>query len=223
MCGGQGYYSVSVPLNHQLFGKVLDCPCTAPARSARLQATCGLNSAERSITLDDIAAAGPGTRQMVKAAQAFIETPRGFLTLWGGPGNAKTMVLQAIVNQAIGLGRMAVYITMLDLLDYIREAYAERQSQIHESASRRLSRYANVEVLCIDEVDKVKTTDWTVERETALFDIRYRSGLVWSAGTVLAMNANPATLPDWIYSRLSDGRNTIIENADPDLRRYMKD
>ncbi len=217
-----GFYSLNVPIGDPRFGKTYPCECTAPQRAARLQAISGLNPEEQHITLADIFESGPGTYAMLAAARAFVERPAGMLTLWGGPGNAKTLTLQGIINESIRAGRLAVYVTMLDLIEYIREAYNERNDNRYESAWKRLEKFAGVDILCIDEVDKVKTSDWTIERETALFDKRYRSGLARMSGTVLAMNANPDRLPDWIYSQLSDGRNRIIENRDPDMRRLMR-
>jgi len=42
-------------------------------------------------------------------------------------------------------------------------------------------------------------------------------------GTVIAMNESPDALPQWISSRLRDGRNRIVHNADPDVREMMSD
>jgi DNA replication protein DnaC len=221
LCGGLGVYSPNVPIGHPLFGKLIDCECTAPDRANRLQAVSGLNEQERQVMLADIFEAGPGTAEMLACARTFVALPAGIITVWGGSGNAKTLMLQGIVNETIRAGRVAVYITMLDLLDYIREAYSEKVDNRYASAWRRMEKFGNVDVLCIDEVDKVKLSDWTIERETALFDKRYRLGLARRVGTVLAMNESPARLPDWIYSRLRDGRNRIIENRDPDLRGLM--
>lgn len=172
--------------------------------------------------LGDVIESGPGTVDMLLAARAFVEHPAGILTLWGGSGNAKSLVLQAVVNECIKRGRAAVYVTMLDLIEYIREAYNAPDDDRRGSAWQRMERYATIPILCIDEVDKVKPSEWTIERETAIFDKRYRLGLARQAGTLLAMNSNPDRLPDWIYSRLSDGRNKIIRNTDPDMRSLMR-
>lgn len=155
---------------------------------------------------------------MLSAARSFVEQPAGMLTLWGGVGNAKTLILQAVVNECIQRGVMAVYVTMLDILEYVREAYRDQS----DSAWRRLDRFSTVPVLAIDEADKVKDTDWTLERETALFDKRYRLGIARKAGTLIAMNKSPEHLPEWIQSRLYDGRNRVYKNADPDMRRLMR-
>jgi len=168
--------------------------------------------------LDDIMPTGGGTDAMVTAACVFVANPRGILTLHGGSGNAKTVVLQAIVNECLMRGVSAVYTTFYDLAGYVREAFG-RES---ESAWRRVLHFQSVRVLAIDEFDKVKTTEWIEELETAIIDRRYRDGLAGMCGTVVAMNEPPSSLPDWIESRLRDGRNRVIGNNDPDVRPMLR-
>lgn len=218
ICGGLGCYMIDAPFGHEYFGRLYPCECTAAYRSSLLQRISGLTGDELAQRLDDVRPAGPGTAQMLSAARLFLDEPAGMLTLWGGVGNAKTLILQAVVNECIMRGMMAVYVTMLDLLDYIREAYNDQT----DSAWRRLDRFATVPVLAIDEVDKVKASDWTIERESALIDKRYRLGISRRAGTLLAMNKDPHTLPEWISDRLYDGRNTVVHNADQSMRRVMR-
>ena len=221
-CGGLGVYSLNVPLGDPRYGKLFDCECTAAYHAAHLQQISGLNADEQHVMLGDVIESGPDTAAMLAAARSFVAQPTGILTLWGGPGNAKTLVLQGVVNESTQRNVMAVYVTLYDLINYVRDAFNEQRDGKYESAYRRMQRFATARVLAIDEVDKVKATDWTVELETAIFDRRYRDGLARLSGTVLAMNTNPDRLPEWIYSRLSDGRNRIIENRDPDMRRLMR-
>lgn len=223
ICAGLGYFSVNVPLSDPRFGVLFPCECTAAYRSALLQRISGLTGDELALTLDDVHPAGAGTAQMLIAARSFLNYPAGMLTLWGEVGNAKTLILQAVVNECIQRGVMAVYITMLDLLDHVRAAYDEtKSSDEYGSACKRLDRFATVPVLAIDEADKVKVSDWTIERESSLIDKRYRLGLSRMAGTLIAMNKDPHTLPEWISDRLYDGRNTVIHNSDHSMRRMMK-
>lgn len=155
---------------------------------------------------------------MVMAARAFVHKPVGILTLWGGVGNAKTVVLQSIINECVSVGVPAVYITFRQLLDWIQEAY---EQQTNDSISRK-DKMAKIRVLAIDEMDKVKKTEWVNEFQSDILDKRYRLGLSGEAGTVLAMNKSPDEMPEWISSRLSDGRNRTIQNQDPDLRPMME-
>ncbi len=220
-CHDLGYVREDVPLGHPHFGKLLRCGCKAGEDARRLQALSGLIGAELVIRLKDLDTAGrPGTEQMLRACRAFIERPSGMVTLWGGVGNAKTMALQAVVNELQALG--AVYVTAFDLLSYIRTAFSARQEVQDDDAYSRLLRFERVKILAIDELDKVRVTDWVTEQLTDLIDKRYRGGIDGSLGTLLAMNRDPADQPEWIASRLLDRRNRIVHNADSDLRPYLE-
>ena len=195
------------------------CPdCYERRRVQRLQAICGMTEDEMRYSLDDIAPTGGDTERMVIAARVFLVNPAGILTLHGGSGNAKTVVLQSIVNECLRRGIGAVYTTFFDLVGYVREAYRHES----ESAWQRVRRFQSVRVLCIDEFDKLKATESLEELLTALVNQRYRDGLAGAVGTVLAMNADPALLPEWVYSRLHDGRNKIIHNGDDDMRPLLR-
>lgn len=211
-----------VPFGDVQFGKLIRCECQTQNAMSRLQRLSGLTDAERKVRLEDIVAgASTGTGRMVQAAHKFISAPTGFVTFYGSTGNAKTAVLHGIINELVNRSVEAVYITAFDLIGYIRAAFDKQHEVIDVNAHDRLKRLESVRVLCLDELDKVKWTDWVEEQITDLIDARYRLGLDWEVGTVIAMNANPETLPIWIYSRLRDGRNTIVENNDADTRPGM--
>jgi DNA replication protein DnaC len=215
-CDGSGWYRVDVPVSDPRFGKLQRCSCKQSEDAAKLQKLCGLTAAERDYRLSGISAIGDTGRQ-VAAAKEFIQSPAGILTLWGTTGNAKTVVLMSIVNECVERGIGAVYLTGFDLVGYIRDAFKE-----DDSALARIRRFESVPVLCLDELDKIKWSEWVEEQITELIDRRYRLGLEGGYGTVIAMNKNPNELPTWIYSRLSDGRNKIIKNADEDMRPLMR-
>ena len=188
-----------------------------------LQKLSGLTDAERAVRLDDIVAdAASGTGRMLSAARDFVKQPIGFLTLYGSTGNAKTAVLHGVVNELVDQQIEAVYVTAFDVLGYIRAAFDKEHDVIDDTAHDRLKRLERVRVLCLDELDKIKWSDWVEEQITDLIDARYRLGLDGEVGTVVAMNASPDKLPAWIYSRLRDGRNVMIENRDADVRPGME-
>lgn len=201
-------------------GVAQPCPdCAHLRRAERLQTASGLNPAERLIRLDDVLITGGGTDEAVLAARKFLINPTRILTLWGGSGNAKTLILQAVVNECLERSVSAVYTTLYDLAGYVREAFRNDS----ESAWQRVRRFQSVNVLCIDEFDKVKMTEWIEELETAIINRRYRDGLAGLCGTLIAMNESPSELPPWISSRLHDGRNRIVHNGDGDLRPLLSD
>lgn len=221
-CGGSGWLRYDVPFGHPQFGKAVRCGCKHDQDVQRLQALSGLTAGERAVRVEDIVATGAGTKGMVEAAQAFIQNPSGILIIHGSTGNAKTTALQGIVNALVGQGVQAVYVTAFDIAGYIRKAFNKDRDVVDLDAHERLKKLVSLRVLCIDELDKVRWSEWVEEQFTDLIDGRYRLGLDWEVGTVIAMNAHPETLPPWIYSRLRDGRNRIIENNDPDVRPGME-
>lgn len=219
ICEDTGYYRLDLPFGHPQFGKAIRCECKAQEDAQRLQRLSGLHESERKIRLADIETSRPGTARMVNACKDFLAYPFQIVTIHGGPGNGKTMVLQAAVNQSLESGKRAIYVTSFDLISYIRAAFNPQDKKvIDEDAYSRLRRFEEIEILAIDEFDKVRMTEWVQEQITDLIDRRYRLALEGQAGTLIAMNGDPVNLPDWIYSRLRDGRNQIINNSDNDLR-----
>jgi len=213
---------LEVPVHHPQFGRAQRCACKRTEDNARLQKLSGLSASEQAVRLSDIVTDGAGTKQMVNAARTFVNEPVGFLTIHGTTGNAKTTVLQGVVNELVEKGMEAVYVTAFDLLGYIRKAFNANKDIVNFDAHDRLKKLECVRVLCIDELDKVRWTEFVEEQITDLINARYRLGLDWSVGTVIAMNAHPESLPTWIYSRLRDGRNVIVENTDGDVRPGME-
>jgi DNA replication protein DnaC len=207
---------------------VRPCVCKPIRQAERLRDRSGIKESERGIYLDDITLTPktPDTRVMLEAALDFVKRPYGILTIWGTHGNAKSVVLIAIVNECVRLGLPAVYATFWELDEWVRAGYDERE-QMSECgpAWRRFESLCTVPVLAIDEFEKVTDTTYRQALRVNLIDGRYRSGL----GTIIAMNRNPVGyLDDAIVSRMRDGRNTfgghapIIKNSDPDMRPQMR-
>jgi DNA replication protein DnaC len=183
----------------------------------------GQSDLEMRLRLADIdTSAGIGTQAMVTAARAFVQSPVAIMTITGSCGNGKSDTLHAIVNELIEKGVEAMYTTIFDLMGWVKEAFNDNGQVKSESAWARLKRIEEVRVLCVDEFDKLQRTPWLVDQITDLVDSRHRYGLDGTRGTVLAMNADISTLPDWIYSRLRDGRNQRVVNMDADLRPLME-
>lgn len=159
---------------------------------------------------------------MRDACQAFCESPRGILTIWGGPGVGKTAALQAVVNEFAEQGVQAVYVTARDLLADVRKRFKSAQAGDNEDADERLKDYAGLRILALDELDKSKLSEWATQELGDLIDRRYRLDLESGFGTLIAMNRSPDSLPDHIASRLNAGRNVVVHNSDSDLRPLLE-
>lgn len=215
ICGDTGVYRLDLPLGHPQFGRLIRCKCKAQEDAQRQQRLSGLSERERRIRLADIDTSRPGTARMVAACHEFLARPSQIVTIYGGPGTGKTTALMAVINHSREAGKQAVYVRMFDLIAYIQAGFRDNEDDNYS----RLIRYSReIEILAIDEFDKVSMTEWQQIQISALMEDRQRLAEDGQVGTLIAMNGEPANLPDWIYSRLRDGRNQIVNNTDNDVR-----
>ena len=222
VCGNTGWVECRDDIGYD--GHVTMVPCPDPAgvhkavEVARLARISGLLPEETAVRLDDVAMVGD-TARMTKLARKFVAEPWGFLTLWGGYGNGKTLILQAIVNEfRQRRGIVGTYVRMHDLLEYVRAGYSPSAKT---DARARYERLKSLPVLAIDEFDAARMTDFAYEFRTAFLDDRYRLAVTRRAHTLFAMNCDPAALPGDIYDRLRDGRFVIFHNTDRSMRLEM--
>jgi DNA replication protein DnaC len=175
---------------------------------------------ELALSLDDVIGRDGDTRAMIDSVRQAMDWPGGFWTVWGGVGNGKTLILMAVINELReSRGLVGAYVRFKDLLDYIRAGFDDVTGE--GSERQRYEFLRGVDVLAVDEVDKVRLTEYTWEFRTAFFDDRYRMAITGRALTLFAMNSDPAELPDDIYDRMRDGRFTIHHNSDTSFRPAM--
>lgn len=223
ICRDLGWVKLDVGPEHPQFGKFVPCQCRkeeiARRRMERLAHISGLMEEELALTLDDVKETGADTAKMERAAREFLEEPYGFLTIYGGVGNGKTLILQALVNELReGRGLEGAYITFKDLIDFMRAGFDDDTFTERD----RYEYLRDVPVLAIDEIDKARMTAYSDEFRSAFLDYRYRLGWNRKAATIMAMNCAPEDLPPHIYDRLRDGRFTVIENRDRSMRPAMR-
>lgn len=166
----------------------------------------------------------PGLSDGMKAVNAVrpaLERGHGMIFLWGTYGQAKTLVGKITVATAYRLGRRATYANMTNALDDIRLAFDERERKTTELL-RRMQFWIDRDVLFIDELDKVNTTDWANERMFELLDRRYARAIREEALTVIASNKSDDELDGYLASRLNDNRvgPVVYLNGD-DARQVM--
>ena len=222
-CKDLGCVRFNLRLDHPDFGKLFPCHCQAWSAEerglAKLVAMSRLSKQELSRTLDALRDVGGDTAIMKQKARAFVADPYGWFTLWGSVGNGKTLTLQAMVNELrTRRGMAGVYITMKDLLDYLRAGFEDGGF----TERQRYEHLRTVPVLAIDEVDKVRLTDYARELRSAFFDDRYRLGKAGETFTLFAMNRPPSELPSHLYDRMRDGRFQIVSNHDTSMRPVME-
>ncbi len=222
-CDGTGWVERQDDVGYEGHVTMTRCPDPAGVHKtteiARLARISGMLPEETASRLDDVALVGD-TAKMTKLAKKFVAEPWGFLTMWGGYGNGKTLILQAVVNEfREHRGDMGIYVRMHDLLEYVRAGYAPNAK---EDARARYEQLKSLPVLAIDEFDAARMTDFAYEFRTAFLDDRYRLAITRRAHTLFAMNHDPATLPGDIYDRLRDGRFEIFHNTDQSMRKAIQ-
>lgn len=213
VCGGVGYVRYDVPFGHPKFGKLERC---SRAQASAIEKSLELNEIDPRIGLkaDEIRNLSWNmVREGVNLAdQACAITRRayqaghGLVFLYGGFGQGKSLVLKIAVAAALNEGRRAAYANLAGVLDDIRIAYDERENKMTELV-RRMDWWTSLDVLAIDELDKVGQTDWARERIFQLLDARYQRAVRQEALTIIA--ANHQSLDDlsgYLRSRIEDNR-----------------
>ena len=134
------------------------------------------------------------------AAKEYADDPRGWLSFTGPSGCGKTYLAAAIANHRIQQGEPALYITVADLLDYLRSGFDDRQEADMVDLFEQVR---NVPMLVLDDLPTEMITSWSHERLLQLFSWRHQERLP----TVVTLRGNPNNLDEFLRTRLqsSDG------------------
>ena len=226
-CGGVGYVRYDVPLGHEKFGKIESCICRAKdvadnARS-RLFEMSNLNRLSH-LTFDNFNASGNDKAKFMSSqdrenlhksfeiCEEFARTPKGWLLLEGGYGCGKTHLAAAIANLAVSNGVPTLFITVPDLLDSLRFAYADPETTFEQ----RFEDIRNSNLLILDDFGTQNATAWAQEKLFQIINYRYINKLT----TVITTNLMLGEIEGRIRSRLQDESfvNHLVISA-PDYRR----
>lgn len=233
-CGGMGYVAYDAPIGHPQFGKLTKClnPAHQDTRlDDKLSRLSDLRPEDLDLRLADIAEM-PGNEAMLTACRRMLETPRGWLYLWGAPGNAKSIALRAMCNELAVMGFYpVVYIKFSRLVEIVRQAqaaqYARREhlkkygnldewDNGYEDTKNRLLK---IKVLAIEEFDKARVTEFAQEFRFEFLDERYEQGIRGETITLFASNAHPSEFTEpALVSRFTSGKFIIAQNTAGDAR-----
>ena len=101
---------------------------------------------------------------------------RNGLFITGPKGTGKTHLAAAVANQLMQEGIGVVCMTMIDLLERIKETYAQRR-QWEASEGDVLNTYKEVPLLIIDDMGKEPPTEWAVSKIYTIINARYEAYL----------------------------------------------
>jgi DNA replication protein DnaC len=144
--------------------------------------------------------------QACATTRKAFEEGHGLVFLYGGFGQGKSLILKIAVATAVRAGKRAAYANLAGVLDDIRSAYDERENKMTELVWR-MEWWTSLDVLAIDELDKVGQTDWAKERIFQLLDLLYQRAVRQEALTIIAANYHSTDeLSGYLKSRIEDNR-----------------
>lgn len=142
------------------------------------------------------------------------EPGRNGLFITGPKGTGKTHLAAAIANQLMQQGTAVICMTMIDLLDRIKQTY-EKQKQWGTSEGAILNTYKEVPLLIIDDMGKEPATEWAVSKIYAIINARYEEYLP----TIITTNYSDSELVKRLTPK--DSGDSTTADATIDRLREM--
>lgn len=136
-------------------------------------------------------------------ALQYAAQPRGWLVFLGDYGCGKTHLAAAIANSFVNEGGEALFITVPDLLDHLRAAFAPNS---HTSYDKRFSEIKSAQLLVLDDIGTESATPWAREKLYQLFNYRYNAQLP----TVMTTSHKLDELDPRLVTRMRDKRMSRI-------------
>jgi len=224
ICGGMGFVTLDVPLGHPQFGRAVPCQCQQEAieerRLANLRAVSQLDALSNQ-TFDSFLPDGIGLtddkRRNLRLGHdrclEFAQDPAGWILLRGGYGCGKTHLAAAIANYQLAHGRPAIFITVPDLLDFLRATFAPGSPV---GFDERFQQIKSTSLLILDDFGAESGTSWAQEKLFQILNYRYNGRLP----TVITTNYELEEIELRVRSRLVDpGLVQIVTLLSPDFRR----
>ena len=228
ICGGVGFLRRNLPVGDPDFGRLVPCVCqqnkSNQAAKRRLYEMSNLE-AFKTMTFNDFSVQGRlgladeqirSLQYALSQAQQFTGNPRGWLLLMGTYGCGKTHLAAAIANSCVEFGMKTIFLTVPDLLDWLRYTY----DATDETFEQRFEELRNVNLLVLDDLGAQNATGWAKEKLFQIIDYRY----IRKLPTVVTTNADLEELDDRIRSRLQDPDLVVsVRIIAPDYRSPVRD
>lgn len=223
-CHGLGYVRREVPITHSDFGKLFPCSCRVDElRAQRAKALRRMSNLEvlGRFTFETFEPEGQGLspdrqknlRRAYELARTYARQPEGWLVMRGGYGSGKTHLAAAIANVCLEQGTNVLFVTVPDLLDHLRAAFAPLSDQTYDE---RFEQVRMAPVLILDDLGTEYSTQWALEKLFQILNYRYMSRLP----TVITTNQELEDLDPRLRSRLADSELVqIVTILAPDYRQ----
>lgn len=212
ICGGLGYVRRDLPVDDPNFGLLEVCECQKESvhkdTLARLYRTSNLE-AFKDMTFGNFKTGGHGSGKSINktlevafnTAQNYAHHLNGWLLLMGGFGTGKTHLAAAIANEVVNLGVETLFLTVPDLLDWLRFSYGSEETNYET----RFDEIRNIRFLVLDDLGTQNTTAWAREKLFQIINYRYTHRLP----TLITTNLPLSQIDERISSRLQD-RELVI-------------
>ncbi len=228
ICGGVGFVRLDLPIGDPDFGKLQLCECrrkdVVQNSTQRLFEFSNLDPL-KSMTFESFKTSGRmglGEQQIrslefaLNQSRQYAQRLKGWLLLMGGYGCGKTHLAAATANQVVSLGVPTLFLTVPDLLDWMRFSYDQPET----SFEQRFNEIRNIRLLILDDLGTQNATPWAQEKLYQVINHRYLQQLP----TVITTNLNLAEVDGRIRSRLLDpDLVTSVQIISPDYRSPVKE
>jgi len=229
ICHGLGFVGYDVPRDDPRFGKLEICSCRLKEISALRRdqlfelSNLGALKDKTFETFKPRGRIGLGVvqadslEQAYNSAKNFATTLKGWLLLLGRYGSGKTHLAAAIANQAVSMGVSTLFLTVPDLLDWLRFSYSD---EAETSFEQRFDEIRNIPLLIMDDFGTQSASSWAQEKLFQILNYRYINQLA----TVITSNNPMSSFEGRIRSRLMDPELvTRVEILAPDYRNPTDD
>lgn len=164
-----------------------------------------------------------GSETAYKIAMKYVKTFKEWngesLMIWGDPGNGKTHLAAAIVNELSEKGYIVVFQSVPELLQRIRSTF---NSENKENETQIMRALLECDLLILDDIGAEKTTEWVEEKLFNIIDGRYRKELP----TLYTSNLQPKELQNQVgkrsYDRMVETSLTVENKAESYRREIAK-
>lgn len=146
----------------------------------------------------------------------YAQNLNGWILLMGTYGCGKTHLAASIANFAVSMAVPTLFLTVPDLLDWLRFAYGSEDITFEQ----RFDEIRNIRLLVLDDLGTQNATAWAQEKLFQILNYRYVNRL----STVLTSNQELKDIDPRISSRLQDPELvTRMQITAPDFRNPSGD
>jgi len=224
LCRGAGFLHPRQADGKPDYGSITPCRCTsnteAGRRRERLVEYSGLG-ALRDFTFEKLAPQGRSGNSTARrrfanaynAARQFAAEPKGWLVFTGSVGSGKTHLAAAIANARLAQDAPVLFVTVADLLDHLRAAFAPDSNTTYD---RLFNEVRNATLLILDDLGMQAGTPWAQEKLDQIISYRHSHALP----TIFTAEKTVNQMDARLGSRLGDPHLSQVFPIDEEAQEH---